>query len=277
MVSWDPSVYARFASERSRPFADLLARVGAGAPRRVVDLGCGPGDLTASLARRWPAAEVLGVDSSPEMLSRAQDQVGRADVAGRLRFELGDVADWQPEHPVDVLVTNATLQWVPGHLQLLRQWVSGLAPGGWLALQVPGNFDSPSHTLMREVAAQPQFAAHVEGALRHGEAVGQPTTYAALLADAGCAVDAWETTYVHVLDPAGEFGDDAVLAWVSGTGLRPVMDALQEQPELRQAFLDEYAGRLRAAYPRRPWGTALPFRRVFCVARRAEPPTGGAA
>src|SRR4051812_32220284 len=118
MVTWDPTVYARFATERARPFADLLARVDPDHPRRVVDLGCGPGDLTASLARRWPTAEVLGLDSSPAMLERAQDQTTRADVAGRLRFELGDVADWHPDAPVDVLVTNATLQWVPGHLEL---------------------------------------------------------------------------------------------------------------------------------------------------------------
>jgi trans-aconitate 2-methyltransferase len=268
MVSWDPSLYARFATERARPFTDLLSRVGADEPRRVVDLGCGPGDLTASLARRWPSSQVLGIDSSPDMLARAQDQTARADVVGRLAFELADVAGWAPAEPVDVIVTNATLQWVPGHLELLRRWVDHLVPGGWIALQVPGNFDSPSHSQMRDVAALPQFAARLEGALRHGEAVGQPTTYAALLADAGCTVDAWETTYVHVLDPAGELGDDAVLAWVGGTGLRPVMDALEPEPELRQAFLDEYGARLRAAYPRRPWGTLLAFRRVFCVARR---------
>jgi trans-aconitate 2-methyltransferase len=268
VVSWDPSTYARFATERRRPFDDLVARIGATQPRRVVDLGCGVGDLTASLARRWPTAAVLGVDSSPSMLEQAAEQASADDLAGRLSFRLGDLGEWTADAPVDVLVTNAALQWVPQHLDLLPRWVDALAPGGWLALQVPGNFAAPSHALMREVAAQEPFAAKLLGVLRGTESVGQPTTYAALLAERGCAVDAWETTYVQVLDAEGRFADDAVLAWVSGTGLRPVLDALADDPELQQKFLDTYGQRLRAAYPRRPWGTLLPFRRVFCVARR---------
>jgi trans-aconitate 2-methyltransferase len=269
MVSWDPSLYARFADERARPFDDLVSRIRAVAPRRVVDLGCGPGDLTASLARRWPNAQVVGIDSSAAMLAVARQHARRADLGDRLRFEEGDIGQWVPDGPVDVIVSNAALQWVPGHLDLLPQWARALAPGGWLAWQVPGNFDAPSHALMREVAAEPAFVELLQGALRLGEAVGQPTTYAALLAEQGCPVDAWETTYAHVLDRAGEFGDDAVLAWVRGTGLRPLMDALQDEPVARQQFLDVYSERLRAAYPRRAWGTVLSFRRVFCVARAA--------
>jgi trans-aconitate 2-methyltransferase len=272
MVSWDPTTYARFAAERRRPFTDLMARVEVAEPRLVVDLGCGPGDLTAGLARRWPSASVVGVDSSPAMLQRGQAEVVADDVAGRLSFELGDLRDWRPQEPgsVDVIVTNAALQWVPGHLDLLPQLVEALTPGGALALQVPGNFDAPSHALMREVAAEPAFAPYLDGVLRGGESVAEPTSYAAVLAGLGCEVDAWETTYVHVLDAEGRFGDDAVLAWVSGTGLRPVMDALEPEPAVRQAFLDTYAERLRAAYPRRPWGTLLPFRRIFCIARRSS-------
>jgi len=272
MVSWDPATYSRFASERRRPFDDLIARIDVEHPRPVVDLGCGPGDLTASLARRWASAEVVGVDSSPQMLERAQAEASADDVAGRLSFELGDLQDWRPAEPgsVDVIVTNAALQWVPGHLDLLPALVEALSPGGLLALQVPGNFDAPSHVLMREVAAEPAFAPLLDGVLRGGESVAEPTTYATLLAEAGCEVDAWETTYVHVLDAEGRFGDDAVLAWVSGTGLRPAMDALGSEPTVRQEFLDTYAARLRAAYPRRPWGTLLPFRRVFCIARKSS-------
>lgn len=270
MASWDPATYAQFTAERARPFDDLLARVGATDPRRVVDLGCGTGELTASLARRWPGARVLGLDSSPSMLEQAQAQAAADDVAGRLSFIEADLADWAPDEPVDVLVTNAALQWVPGHLDLLPQWVDALAPGGWLALQVPANFAAPSHTLMREVAGEPRFAKRLGAVLRGTWPVGQPTTYAALLAGRGCTVDAWETTYAHVLDAEGRFGDDAVLAWVAGTGLRPVMDALDDDPALCQDYLDTYAERLRAAYPRRRWGTLLPFRRVFCVAHKAS-------
>lgn len=270
MVSWDPTAYARFAAERSRPFDDLLRRVSATEPRSVVDLGCGAGDLTASLARRWPSARVVGVDSSPQMLAKAAPEAEAADVDGRLSFVEADLADWTPDAAVDVIVTNAALQWVPQHLDLLPRWVDALAPGGWLALQVPGNFAAPSHALMREVAELPPFAERLTGVLRGTESVAQPSTYATLLAERGCVVDAWETTYVQVLDPAGEHGDDAVLAWVSGTGLRPVLDALTDDPDLRERFVATYAERLRAAYPRRPWGTLLPFRRVFCVARKPE-------
>ena len=268
MVSWDPQVYGRYAAERARPFVDLLSRVPAEAPRQVVDLGCGTGELTASLARRWPDAQVIGVDSSPAMLQRAARQTEAAP--GRLRFQLGDAASWAPTGPVDVLVTNALLQWMPGHLDLLPRWVEALAPGGWLALQVPGNFGSPSHVLMREVAALPRFGDRLDGVLGGTESVGDPLDYAAVLATAGCTVDVWETTYLHVLDPEGEHGDDAVLAWVEGTGLRPVTDALADEPSLRRDFVDTYAARLRAAYPRRPWGTPLPFRRIFAVVHAPE-------
>ncbi|KQX62896.1 trans-aconitate 2-methyltransferase [Angustibacter sp. Root456] len=270
MVSWDPAAYARFAAERSRPFDDLVRRIGASRPGRVVDLGCGAGDLTASLARRWPAAQVVGVDSSPTMLQKAAGEADAPDLDGRLSFVEADLADWTPDAAVDVIVTNAALQWVPQHLDLLSRWVDALAPGGWLALQVPGNFAAPSHALMREVAAEPPFEQRLAGVLRGPESVAQPSAYATLLADLGCVVDAWETTYVQVLDPEGQLGDDAVLAWVSGTGLRPVLDALADEPELRGRFVDAYSGRLRAAYPRQPWGTLLPFRRVFCVAHLPE-------
>ena len=259
MPSWDPQVYGRYATERARPFVDLLARVGARTPRTVVDLGCGPGELTASLAQRWADADVLGVDSSPAMLQRAATHAGP-----RLRFEPGDVRAWRPKAPVDVIVTNAVLQWVPDHRALLQRWVGHLTPGGWLAVQVPGSFDEPSHTLMSEVAAGPAFASRLAGVLLRADSVADPATYATLLAQAGCEVDAWETTYLHVLP-----GEDAVLEWVRGTGLRPVLDALADDPPLRTAFVDEYAARLREAYPRQPFGTLMAFRRVFVVARRA--------
>jgi trans-aconitate 2-methyltransferase len=242
--------------------------VDAAAPATVVDLGCGTGELTASLARRWPGADVLGVDSSAAMLQRAGQQTEGAEAPPNLRFEQGDAADWAPTAPVDVLVSNALLQWLPGHLGLLPRWFAALAPGGWLALQVPGNFAAPSHALMREVAALPRFAGRLAGVLRGSESVGNPLEYADVLAEAGGVVDAWETTYLHVLDAEGRHGDDAVLAWVQGTGLRPVTDALADDPALRQDFVDTYAARLRAAYPRRPWGTPLPFRRVFAVAHK---------
>lgn len=274
MPSWDPTVYARFAAERARPFTDLLARIAPGEAqteragvRTVVDLGCGQGDQTASLARRWPDAEVVGIDSSQAMLERAEQHV-TGELTGRLRFELADVNDWVPAQPVDVIVSNALLQWMPGHLDLLPRFMEHLAPGGWFAMQVPGNFGATSHQAMRDLTQDPRFYDRLHGVLRGTESVAQPSTYATLLAETGATVDAWETTYLHVLDREGTFGDDAVLAWVSGTGLRPVLDALADDPPLQRAFLDSYAATLRAAYPREPWGTLLPFRRIFAVAQK---------
>src|SRR3712207_2889700 len=212
---WNPHRYLQYADERGRPFLDLLARVPATEPRRVVDLGCGPGTLTSLLAQRWPDADVVGLDSSAEMVAAG------ADVPG-VRLEVGDLREWRPEQPVDVLVTNATLQWVPDHLRLLAGLVAAVAPGGWFALQVPGNFHEPSHELRRELAAEPRFAPWVAG-VAVPEAFG-PEVYLERLAALGCEVDAWETTYLHVLS-----GEDPVFTWVSGTGARPTLQALDRK------------------------------------------------
>jgi trans-aconitate 2-methyltransferase len=254
--TWDPGQYARFADERSRPFFELLGRVRAERPARVTDLGSGTGALTATLAERWPDALVEGVDRSPEMIAEAAPLA----IPGRLRFGIADVRDWRPDEPVDVLVSNAVLQWVPEHADLLARWVDALAPGGWLAFQVPGNDRSPSHVLLDELRDSPRWRDALGGAAP-GPRVREPEEYLALLASRGCAVDAWETTYLHVLR-----GADPVLEWVKGTALRPVLTALAGAE--REAFLAEYAARLRAAYPARPHGTVLPFRRLFVVAER---------
>lgn len=264
-VSWDPEVYLRHEDARARPFHDLLARVHAVAPRRVADLGCGPGTLTRVLADRWPTAAVVGLDSSAAMIERAAEYAE----PGRCEFALGDVCDWRPVEPVDVIVSNATLQWVPDHLALLASWVEALAPSGWMALQVPANFDARSHALMREVAATPRWRDSLAGTLRHGDAVVEPERYVDVLARAGCAVDAWQTTYLHLLP-----GEDAVLGWIRGTGLRPVLDALA--PDDANEFVAAYGALLREAYPQQPYGTVFPFRRTFVVAQRpGEPSAAG--
>lgn len=250
--TWDPDRYLQYADERGRPFVELLARVGAEAPGSVVDLGSGPGTMTALLARRWPGATVTGVDSSPEMVEAARRDV--PDVA----FELGDVRDFAPADPVDVLVSNATLQWVPGHLALLPRLVGTVRPGGWLAFQVPGNFGEPSHTLRTELAAEAPYRDHLGDVAVPSS--HDPLAYLEALAALGCEVDAWETTYLHRLT-----GPDPVFAWVSATGARPTLQALPG--DLRPDFEAEYRRRLAAAYPERPWGVVLPFRRVFVVAR----------
>ena len=258
-AAWDPAGYLRFGDERARPFTDLLARVGAREPRTVVDLGCGEGALTASLAQRWPGARVTGVDSSPEMLAAAAEHA----VPGRVAFAPGDVREWRPDEPVDVLVTNAVLHWVPGHADLLRRWAGQLAPGGWLALQVPGNWRAPTHALLAGLCRSSRWAGLVGDAAPAEDAVLDPAGYLEVLAGAGLAVEAWETTYLHVLR-----GEDPVLAWVRSTVLRPVLAQLEEDDAAE--LTAEYAAALRTAYPSRPDGTTLlPFRRVFAVGHAA--------
>ena len=253
---WDPALYLRHADERSRPMADLVARVPTRA-RSVLDLGCGPGHLTALLRSRWPAAEVVGVDASPAMVERARAQAADPGV----RYVLGDVRTYEPERTVDVVVSNATLQWVPGHLDLLPRLAGLVAPGGTLAFSVPGNHDAPSHRLLREVAGRAPYAAHASGVER--PRAHDPEVYLDALGAPGWDVDAWETTYLHVLH-----GPDPVLGWISSTGARPVLAALPD--DLRARFEAEYGAALRAAYPPRPrdGATVLPFRRVFVVASR---------
>jgi trans-aconitate 2-methyltransferase len=259
-ATWNPDTYLAFGEERGRPFFDLTARIGATSPGRVVDLGCGPGQLTATLARRWPGASVEGLDSSPEMIERA-----RAYAADRLTFAVADLRTWSVDESasgqVDVIVSNATLQWVPDHRALLPRLAQRLARGGWLAFQVPGNFDEPSHTLLHELAADPRFRTATRGVERPASYDAQ--VYLGDLAALGLRVEAWETTYLHVLA-----GDDPVFQWISGTGARPVLQALTS--EQREEFVAEYKALLRKAYPPRDFGTVLPFRRVFAVAHKVS-------
>jgi trans-aconitate 2-methyltransferase len=252
-------VYLRYAGERARPFIDLLGRVHAEAPSAVLDLGCGEGTMTATLAERWPSARVTGVDSSPEMLAAAATSA----VPGRVEFTAGDVGVWAPPGPVDVVVSNAVLHWLPGHERLLADWAGWLAPGGWLAVQVPGNFRAPTHALLAELCRSPRWADRLADAAPRPDAVLDPAGYFDVLAAAGLSPDVWETTYLHVLT-----GADPVLGWVRSTVLRPVLALLTDDGEAAE-FTAEYAAALRAAYPARPDGTTLlPFRRVFAVATR---------
>ena len=273
---WDATLYLRFGGERARPFFDLLARVGAEMPRYVVDMGCGPGNLTAMLAQRWPSATVYGVDNSPQMIETARQLAPAASLrsagasasgsvltshAPGLSFMLDDIRHWEPQSLPDVIVSNAVLQWVPDHRELLVRWAGRLAGDGWLAFQVPGNFDQPSHVILREMATSARWRSLLRDVELNRQAA-DPADYAELLAGAGCQVDAWETTYVHILA-----GEDPVLEWYKGTGLRPVLAVLDA--DQAADFLAEYGEKIRVAYPPGPFGTLLPFRRVFTVAHRA--------
>ena len=251
---WDPDVYLAFADHRGRPFYDLLSRVNAAAPRRVVDLGCGPGNLTLSLGKRWPEAAIEAVDSSPEMVEAARERGVDAVV--------GDISAWSPNPDTEVVLSNAALQWIPGHVELVVRWAGELAAGSWIAFQVPGNFNAPSHEAVREVARRAEFADLLSDLrFSEGKIVETPVRYAEILSDAGCSVDTWETTYTHEL-----VGETPVLDWISGTALTEVKSRLS--PEAYQQYRNQLIPLLAEAYPARPDGrTFFPFRRIFVVAQ----------
>jgi trans-aconitate 2-methyltransferase len=255
MEDWSAAQYLKFEEERTRPARDLLARVPPGERRLIVDLGCGPGNSTELLARRFPEAALCGVDNSQDMLREA-----RARLPGA-RFDHADVAQWRSAEPVDLVFANAVLQWVPGHIDLMARLAGALAPNGCLAVQVPDNFDEPSHRLMREVAAREPFRAKLVDAERAREAIGAFAHYYAALAPQA-DLDLWRTTYVHVLA-----GPDAIVEWVESTGLRPYLAPLDGGG--KTAFLAAYREAIAAAYPPLPDGRVLlPFPRLFIIATR---------
>lgn len=254
-MTWDPAVYLRFGDQRTRPAADLLARVPLEAPRLVIDLGCGPGNSTALLARRWPEARLIGVDNAAPMLERAQGEGPQAE------WVLVDAAAYEPPTPADLIFSNALFQWVPEHGTVFPRLMDWLAPGGMLAVQMPDNFDAPSHTLLVETACDGFWADTVADLVR-ARPVGSPPFYYDLLQPRCQSLDIWTTEYLHALT-----GADAVLNWVRGTALTPFLERLQGAEA--EAFVDAYAERLRRAYPRRGDVTLFPFKRLFLVARKA--------
>ena len=254
-MTWNPEVYLAFADQRTRPAADLLARVPAPHPARVIDLGCGPGNSTALLATRWPQARLEGLDSSADMLEQAR--VGGVPAS----WILADLGSWTPDAPYDVIYSNATFQWLQDQAGLFARLMSFVKPGGVFAFQVPVNFKARSHVLMLETAADPRWRAKLAPVqdIQHGAA----DAYYDILKPHAATLDIWQTEYLQQLE-----GDDAVYRWVSGTGLRPYVQALDG--EARAEFIATYKAKLNAAYPRRADGTTLfPFRRLFVVAVKA--------
>ena len=253
-MAWEPDRYLQFADERLRPAQDLLARVPLAAPARVADLGCGPGNVTALLAQRWPRAELIGIDASAAMLDRARRALPEA------RFEQADIRHWTPAEAPDLIFSNAALHWLDDHPALFPRLLSLLAPGGVLAVQMPGNFDAPSHRLIRELAASPAWADRLAGA-RMGAVLGMPD-YHRFLAPHCARLNLWETIYWQPLS-----GPAPVLDWLRGTTLLPYLAALSTDDQAR--LLAELAPRLAEAYPPDASGTTLfPFRRIFLVAAR---------
>jgi trans-aconitate 2-methyltransferase len=254
-MTWNPEQYLRFSAPRLRPAVDLVARLAA-APRRVVDLGCGTGSVTALLAARWPEAQIEGVDDSETMLAQA-----RAALPG-VRWQQRSIADWQPAAPVDLLFSNAALHWLPEHAALLPRLAGCVAAGGTLAVQMPRNFLAPSHTRVADTVLAGPWRAKLEPMLKPPP-VAEPGVYYGWLEPFAAELDIWETEYLQVLQ-----GADAVKEWTKGTWLKPFLDRLADDAE-RAAFEADYAARLRQDYPRRADGSTLfPFRRLFIVMKR---------
>ncbi len=261
-MSWNPQQYLEFEDHRLRPAIDLLARVAADGPRAVVDLGCGAGNVTRLLARRWPGASVVGVDNSEPMLSKAR--AAASDLA-HVRFEACDLATWSPDGAVDVVYSNAALHWLPDHASLFPRLARTVADGGVLAVQMPRNFEAPSHVAVAEVATSERWRARLASLARPAP-VAAPEAYLRWLAPHCASVDVWETTYLQRLSARGD-GEHPVVAFVSGTWLLPFVERLGDDEEARRDFVGDYRERIARAYPREPDGSTLfPFRRLFVVA-----------
>ncbi len=253
---WDPGLYGKYAGLRLRPGLDLIARIRISKPRRITDLGCGPGRLTACLAERWTGARITGIDSSPDMLAKARGDYPALSWPA-LSWAEGDIARWSPDEPPDLIFSNAALHWLWDHARLLPRLLCALAPGGVMAVQMPRNFDAPSHRLIADVIREGSWSRALP---LPGEPVAPPATYYDILTPHAASLEIWESTYLQVFE-----GEDPVLEFVRATALRPAIEALAG--EERDTFIGDYRQRLRAAYPRRADGVTLfPFRRLFIIA-----------
>ncbi len=255
MPTWDPSLYLQFGDQRLRPAVDLLSRIPLEEPRTVYDLGCGTGAATVMLKHRWPEAHVTGLDGSTDMLERAR--ATEADID----WQQVDLATWEPSAPADLMFSNAVFHWVDGHETLFPRLLSGLKPGGVLAIQMPSNFSAPSHTSIGATVSGGPWYEKLKPHLREFP-VAEASAYYDILSPHAAPLDVWETIYLHVLS-----GDNPVVEWTKGTALRPYLDRLEDSEA--EVFLEQYGKLIERAYPQRQDGnTLLPFKRVFLLAAK---------
>jgi trans-aconitate 2-methyltransferase len=261
MSGWNPNQYLKFAEERTQPCRDLAARIAVPNVRRVIDLGCGPGNSTAVLRDRWPDANFTGLDSSGEMIERARSEYPQQC------WIAGEITKWAADGDgggqFDVVFSNAALQWVDDHAALYPRLLDRVAPGGALAIQIPGNIDAPAHRIMREVAASPRWISRFPpGSVREWHHHEMDFYYDAL-APAAARLDIWATEYLHILPHA-----EAIVEWYRGTGMRPFLEVLETDAD-RRSFAEDYLEALRPHFaPRAVGGVLFPFRRIFLVAYR---------
>lgn len=256
MSPWKASQYLKFGDERTRAAEDLAGRIRIESPGRIVDLGCGPGNSTRILRERWPDSKILGVDNSPEMIQAAQESYPNEE------WLLADLANWSPDVPVDLIYSNAALHWLPDHGQLIPRLFSLVADGGALAFQIPSSTFVTVRKLIHEISLDAAWPDRLEPA-RKALTMKSPAFYYDSLVEQASGLDIWETEYCHVLD-----SQDAIIDWISSTGLRPFLEALDDEQE-RGQFLAELSTRVADAYETRVDGKVLfPFRRTFVIAWR---------
>jgi trans-aconitate 2-methyltransferase len=257
MADWSAEQYLKFEDERTRPARDLLAQIPVTEPGRVVDIGCGPGNSTELLVRRWPTANIMGIDTSAAMLRQARERLPQQT------FVETNVAHWVPKTQTDVLFANAVFQWVPDHLKQLQRLLEALPRGGALAVQMPDNLAEPTHVLMREVAQEEPWRDQLSEVVRLRDELPPPQVYYDALQPLSAHINLWHTIYHHVLADASE-----IVEWVKGTGLRPFLDPLD--PSERIEFLHRYLGRVATSYlPQADGKVLLRFPRFFFVAIRS--------
>jgi trans-aconitate 2-methyltransferase len=254
MPTWDANLYLKFGNERTQPSLDLVSRIQIPNPKRLIDLGCGPGNSTQSLRQRWPEAEVIGLDSSPDMIAAAQQAYPNG------KWILADAATWTADSPFDIVFSNATLHWIPDHAHLFPHLFNQVAPGGALAVQVPAHYASPVHLAIFEVAEDPRWS-HLMDGPRNSITRQSPSFYYDVLQPLASRLELWETDYIHILE-----SPQSIVDWFRGTGLRPFLEALEtetQKQQFEQLLLESYT----KSYPRQKDGKVLfPFRRLFMVA-----------
>jgi len=255
MPTWDPDLYLKFAAERNQPTIDLISRI-ALTPSRIIDLGCGPGNSTAMLRQRWPAADITGLDNSREMINTA------SQAHPEWEWVEGDIATWTAAVPLDLVFSNAALHWVSNHTEVMPHLLRQVLPQGALAIQMPAHFQSPVHELMLQTAKNAAWQDRMKAAI-HAIKVERPAFYYDLLHPLAAKLDLWETEYIHVMDSS-----TAILEWIRGTGLRPFLEALPSE-EHKRHFEELFLAGLTKAYPVQTDGRVLfPFRRLFILAYR---------
>ena len=254
MLNWNPQQYLKFAGERTQPSIDLAARIAVDNPTHVIDIGCGPGNSTQVLTKRWPAAKVLGLDSSAEMISKASKDYPE------LEWVTADASEYEFRRKYDVVFSNAALQWIPDQEHVIVKLLSAVSEGGVLAVQVPADVNSHLRKAVIATAAERRWSALAEGA-ENVIVYHDVDFYYDLVSTTAIRLDIWETIYYHVLDSHRD-----LVEWYKGTGMRPFLERLPDDAS-RDEFEEEVLRKISGVYKISGNGKLLyPFRRIFFVA-----------